>query len=300
MSSDSDRNHSPLEPSSSRLAWFVSRVGEVLLQELWLWTARRFSMTNKARYALSRLRIPTVHGVKWGGHFFRSDNLLGLLLLPGYLREANYLLDFIQKRDEPLKILDIGANVGQFIHTFAVLADVQAVCFEPNPSPFRILQANVSQLDGKIKCLQIAIGPTATRDTLYYVPGKSAQGSFSSRHSINHLPRAHQEKLAGITVSVEALSEALLIRHAVQISKFDLLKIDVEGHDLEALAGCREIDFDYLWIELLRASDTDGDLETFVRDVEDTLGRPTQLIMHSSQKGPNGNLLFRVSSTAGL
>jgi len=216
------------------------------------------------------------------------------------LREANYLLEVISKRDEPLRVVDIGANVGQFIYTLALLADVEAVCFEPNPAPFQILQENVSQLNGKIKCLQLAIGPTATSDTLYYVPGKSAQGSFSLSQSINHLTRSHQEKLAGITVNVESLSEVFLIRQGVQIPKFDLLKIDVEGHDLEALAGCREIKFDYLWIEFLRPHDNYGDLENFAREVEAILGRPTQLVMHKSQKGPNGNLLFRVSPTARL
>jgi FkbM family methyltransferase len=117
--------------------------------------------------------------------------------------------------------VDVGANVGN--HTFAFaehFAEVHA--FEPNPNVFRILVANVAEFDS-VCCHNVAVSD-ASRSLFLDVPMENICGGSVS-------PRATDDA----AVAIEAVTlDAMRPQFGRRVG---LMKIDVEGHELEVFRG---------------------------------------------------------------
>jgi FkbM family methyltransferase len=142
------------------------------------------------------------------------------------------VLSFIRDLMEQLKhaqktrmaFYDIGANIGNHTIFLADLFD-HVYCFEPNPKALEILKTNVGSLD------QVQIFPIG-------LSNEDAELSFATGSATN-LGNAH-------IVTAEEMTEPrakISVRNGDQlIRKEDLLppmlmKIDVEGHEPEVIAG---------------------------------------------------------------
>jgi FkbM family methyltransferase len=123
-------------------------------------------------------------------------------------------------------VLDVGANVGNHALFFATQCDAaRVVVVEPNPLALAPLVANVvlNGLTGVIRLDALGVGLGAASET----------GLFMKRHDRNlgatRMLRGRDgafEVHAGDTLFVE--------------ERFDLIKIDVEGMEMEVLAGLQE------------------------------------------------------------
>jgi FkbM family methyltransferase len=121
-------------------------------------------------------------------------------------------------------VADIGANMGLYTYAFGRSARVDA--FEPLPEPARILRALASTLPAA-RVHQVALSHTSGTATLY-VPRIGGHAEFE---------QARFEPIDGphdpIVVAVRTLDEYAL-------EHIGLIKIDVEGHELDVLAGAAE------------------------------------------------------------
>ena len=173
--------------------------------------AARATASNRAQRALDRLviRLNLLRGI--GGDF-------------GVVGTSGVFADL-----KPGSVIfDIGANRGQFAQAaIASVKDVKLHCFEPSAASFRDLELSVGSLARLNHC---ALGHEVGSLTLY----SDAVGSEMA--SLYNRDLAHIGKAMSIeeTVAVSTVDEYCATH---SIAHIDLLKIDVEGAEMDVLRG---------------------------------------------------------------
>jgi FkbM family methyltransferase len=137
---------------------------------------------------------------------------------------------------QPLILFDAGANRGSYIRLAQnVLSNRQIVihAFEPSEAAFSALSAEFAP-DSRIVLNNLALGSEAASMNLYYdVPGSELSSLYPrdiAHHGIQMIGKEF--------VRVETL-DAYCQAH--NITRIDLLKLDVEGHELEVLRGAAQM-----------------------------------------------------------
>lgn len=137
-----------------------------------------------------------------------------------------------RRRDEFLgaTALDVGANVGNHSLYFASRFK-RVLSFEPNPLTFKLLEVNVA-LNGASNVTPFRMGLGADNSELPFVSPERA--NFGEGHFLQ----------AGETAAaVERLPVVKADDHLMQVAREDriaLVKIDVEGFELEVITGMKE------------------------------------------------------------
>lgn len=137
-----------------------------------------------------------------------------------------------QKLKLPYCIFDIGANKGQFLQLALDnigTEDFSIHCFEPGHETFKMLVESCPE-DKRIKLNNIGIGKKKGEAVLHYDSAGSGLASLTKR-KLDHfgLDFNKQEKVE-ITTIDDYCSEN-------SINHIHLLKIDIEGHEFDALSG---------------------------------------------------------------
>jgi FkbM family methyltransferase len=116
---------------------------------------------------------------------------------------------------------DVGANVGAFTLLASGVAGADTVAFEPSPSTFLYLLANIrlNDLTQKARATNAAVGA---------IEGKLR---LSADLGTENYVCPKNETISGIEVSMTTLDKAF------QRSAPTLMKIDVEGFETEVIAG---------------------------------------------------------------
>lgn len=157
-------------------------------------------------------------------------------------------------------IFDVGANVGEY--SSLILSRVPAArlyCFEPAQTTFKKLLNNLRQQQ-QAKLFNFGFGDREEIITLYSDAEASGLASVYRRRldhrniTMNHQEEIHLKTLDGFCESQ-------------QITHIDLLKLDVEGHELKVLKGAQNLinsnAIDFIQFEF---GGTDIDSRTFFQD----------------------------------
>jgi FkbM family methyltransferase len=158
-------------------------------------------------------------------------------------------------------IVDIGAHTGAFSIGLADQGKkARVLSFEPNPIAFSRLVSHIrlNKLENKITPFHMGVGEKVNYVQFNWTSDKG-YGWIKSGTS---LP---QEEKSGFYIGAEITGSLIvpldfILRH---ISGKFLIKIDVEGYELNVLKGCRDT---------LKAY-PDFILETFSRDVADAISK---------------------------
>ena len=124
-------------------------------------------------------------------------------------------------------ILDLGANIGLAALYFnKTYPDAQICSVEPIPHNLAVLERNVESKQGRVKVIRAAAG---------------AQDG-TARFELSPDPRSHSsvgtKGLANLeTIDVKVLSVPSLMQ-SMRWTEVDLLKIDIEGGEVEVLGNC--------------------------------------------------------------
>ncbi len=134
-------------------------------------------------------------------------------------------------------IIDVGANRGQFSLTARhCFKDAQIFAFEPLPQPFKVLQ-NIFAHDNMIALYRTAIGSTSITKQMHISQRDDSSSLLPITELQNKVFPGTKEKDI-IDIDVKSLDSMLKENDVKQPA---LLKIDVQGYELEVLKGCKSI-----------------------------------------------------------
>jgi FkbM family methyltransferase len=133
-------------------------------------------------------------------------------------------------------IFDVGANIGTYSGKLLELGNRLAVhCFEPIPGTFQVLQQRLSSPSGQssVHLNNIGLSDHQATATMYLCHETAGTNSLYERKSS---PRLLQMQTANQPQPVSLITlDDYVVEHC--IPSIDLLKIDVEGHELSVLQG---------------------------------------------------------------
>ncbi|HEX7014373.1 MAG TPA: FkbM family methyltransferase [Cyclobacteriaceae bacterium] len=137
-------------------------------------------------------------------------------------------------KDRKPVVFDVGANKGSYTKELAAyFKNADIYCFEPSKATFSMLESNVGDIPG-VKCCNFGFGKENSEVELYSDAEGSGIASLYDRR-LGHLGIAMQIKE---TISIRRIDDFCKSQGIAQI---DFLKLDIEGHELAALAGAGEL-----------------------------------------------------------
>lgn len=166
-------------------------------------------------------------------------------------------------------VVDIGANRGQFALATRAISGANVISFEPLPEVAALFQKVFSD-DSAVKLHVAAIGERAERKLIHL----SARDDSSSLLEIgeaqsNFFPGTHE--VGTLEVEVGPLDKFLTKEEIVRPA---MLKFDVQGFELQALAGCKSLidNFDYVYcecsfVELYKGQKLAGEVIDYLRSL---------------------------------
>ena len=134
--------------------------------------------------------------------------------------------------DSPLCIFDVGANQGQF--ALMMIRELQGTpcvihSFEPGRETFAILERNTAALSNVVRN-NVGLGASGGEAELFYDFAGSGLASLSKRR-MDHFDVSFERSER---VRIDTLDA---YRARLGVERIDLLKLDVEGHELQVLQG---------------------------------------------------------------
>lgn len=167
-------------------------------------------------------------------------SLWGMNIGPaGRLEDSSeeWILDWCFRRSprsRPFVLFDGGANVGDYTKDAIRIAGarLQAYCFEPAPTTFSQLSENLKG-QPHVRLLNFGLSDAERVCEIYSHAGGAAEASLVQRDM------SHWGVTQDIvqTVQLRRLDDFCRVEGVRHI---DLLKLDVEGHELQALQGAEE------------------------------------------------------------
>jgi FkbM family methyltransferase len=166
-----------------------------------------------------------------------------ILVTHGYFINQNYTGNIVNPT-----IVDIGANVGHFSRMAKVLfPNALIYAIEPVPPIFECLLKNTSKYSD-VKCFNFAVS--------------SAKKSLRMTLDTTDPALCTIDEKGPISVECTTLDMFCMDN---QIRNIDILKIDVESHELEVLVGAKQIlpKVHWLWMEITMKHNDGSDNENY-------------------------------------
>jgi FkbM family methyltransferase len=135
-------------------------------------------------------------------------------------------------------ILDVGANVG-FLTVFfarATGASGKVYAFEPNPLIFDLLRQNTAPY-GQVEAINCGLSVDNVDSTLFLAGRDHSVASFSQEYPTLHVRYQDFGRLDSVQAKLVNGDQFLSQR---EIDRIDILKIDVEGWELNVLRGLQK------------------------------------------------------------
>jgi FkbM family methyltransferase len=133
-------------------------------------------------------------------------------------------------------IFDVGSNKGQFLHLIlenVSASDCSIHCFEPGHETFKFLTASAPK-DHRIRLNNFGIGKEQSEAVLHYNEAGSGLASLTKRR-LEHFDIEFEETENVTIDTIDNYCSENKIEH------IHLLKIDIEGHELDALEGSKRM-----------------------------------------------------------
>ena len=148
---------------------------------------------------------------------------------------ANYHpFDQVPKSIKARLILDVGANVGDV--TVAALKsypECHVICFEPVNSTFNILEKRLKPYAHRVTVYNEALS-SISGNTEINITSFHGANSLSPQSSMHSALNPQVREIGKETISMVRLDD---IARSFPNKTIDIMKIDVEGHELDVIVG---------------------------------------------------------------
>ena len=192
-----------------------------LLTKAFYWYAFFFA---KVRFA--RINTLLINFGLRGLGFYNYQNL-------NISGESNFLKNYLNEIENPI-IFDIGANKGDYSNLCKnINKNAKIFCFEPHPKTFMSLQENIN--NNQITLINKALSDKNEKLLLYDYKKKDGSGHASLWADV--IEKVHGKESVYYEVDVTTVDN---IVNEFNIKKINLLKIDVEGNEINVLKGSKE------------------------------------------------------------
>jgi len=143
-------------------------------------------------------------------------------------------------------IIDVGANRGQFSLASYVYTSAKIFAFEPIPAVAKIF-ASIFQNTPRVTLFNAAIGPY-TEKKMMHISSRDDSSSLLPIGPNQIMNYPGTEERESLQIDVSPLSSYI---SQEDISRPSMLKIDVQGFEMEVLKGCELLfeSFDYIYCE---------------------------------------------------
>jgi FkbM family methyltransferase len=184
------------------------------------------SITATVRFeeASLRLVLPLAHRQNWTilfGQFARSGDRL-------------MLREFVSRARRSRGTVDVGANAGLYTyHAVAVSPQVPLLALEPIAELAELLRANLHRNGRAVASVANVAASDATGEAEFFVAQSDEVSSLQSAHV-----QAYEGNSGSRRLVRTATLDQLVSEHGFE--RVDLVKIDVEGHELSVLRGATE------------------------------------------------------------
>jgi FkbM family methyltransferase len=153
-----------------------------------------------------------------------NDHIATVIRQSGTFYEAEMLDDVRARLFFPVCAVDVGAHVGNHTTYFAKVLGLRTLSYEPNPVNFAHLVETIerNKLGDRCTLRNVAVGAVA---------GRSREGDHGGSNSgMARVVSDPDGAIEVVTLDGELVGEP----------RIDVVKIDVEGWELEVLQGARE------------------------------------------------------------
>lgn len=207
------------------------------LQRARISDSRYLSQQDKAQFVGAEVVVRVEdRGVVSYFHCHPRSSLEDMIIKHGFFQKTVFdtLVPFVSPGS---LVLDIGANVGAYAIPLArAFPDIELHAFEPNPPVIARFQENIAlnRMGGSsLKLMPMALSETPGRMTLHAVANMEDNYGLSSlrEDSLGAVAQVATE------VAVETL-DGLYLESARPLS---VIKMDVQGHELQVLRGGRRV-----------------------------------------------------------
>lgn len=226
------------------------------------------------------------------GTKFSYDNQFAPVILELYPKEIMDI-DKTINLSKVKNVLDIGSNIGQWAFTIkSFFPQTKVYSFEPNKEAFNILELNRKKSrTNNWFTFPYAISNKMGLRKFYFSKSASAEGSFYVENmSQNYVRTDVQEtKVKSLYLDSSNLKKLKIPNN------FDLVKIDVEGAEMEVLKGLVNISFRYLEIEVVKSRKIGITIKQ-VEEYFDQKGMKVKLLYQDffDNTSPAGNAIFEI------
>lgn len=215
------------------------------------------------------------------------EDVLNPITLVIYIKEVKKILSYYDGRGQ-LNVLDIGANIGIWGLTVAKLyPNSKIFSFEPNQKPFTLLEKNSKNFDNW-SIENIGIASQNSEQQLYFVPGKSGQGSLSKEKANANL--LSSVPVIETVVKLSCFDKAFLNARGMP-NHFEIVKIDVEGNESDTIKGITAITWDIMFVEVGIAEGLFKSQKEIENQVKETW--PEAVLMSTATNDTTADMIFK-------
>ncbi len=146
---------------------------------------------------------------------------------------------FVKAGKEPSVIFDCGANIGFVTHKYLKeFPGARIFAFEPNPTVFEGLNKQYKKIQN-VCCYNYGIGDV-NGELIFNINRNTGTSSFLEANKY-HTSNMASKQIRPLKVKVKTLSS---IMDENNVHHIDLLKLDIEGYEIKALKGLKDVSKD--------------------------------------------------------